>query len=229
MRLGAGAALCRRSRRRRRAARLRRWRLRCSRRWRSASASARSTGRACFATPSRSTRAAAAICGGLLLALAGWLRHRDRVTRIAAVLGAGMRHAGGVAAARAALRPRTAGDGRSGDLADLARATCARCSRCWSVLRTESADRRRHRRVPGGGAGRSRWSCCAEREAAPRFRVPRRGFGVLRRGGHHRRRDPRLFLRDLARHAAGRRAGAAAVCGAARSNGWCRAWRPLWS
>ena len=34
--------------------------------------------------------AAAAVCGGLLLALAGWLRHRDRVTRIAAVLGSGM-------------------------------------------------------------------------------------------------------------------------------------------
>jgi len=34
--------------------------------------------------------AAAAVCGGLLLAVAGWLRHRDRVTRIAAVLGSGM-------------------------------------------------------------------------------------------------------------------------------------------
>ena len=31
--------------------------------------------------------AAAAVCGGLLLALAGRLRHRDRITRIAAVLG----------------------------------------------------------------------------------------------------------------------------------------------
>ena len=33
--------------------------------------------------------AAATICGGLLLALAGRLRHRDRITRIAAVLGSG--------------------------------------------------------------------------------------------------------------------------------------------
>ena len=33
---------------------------------------------------------AAAICAGLVLALAGWLRHRHRITRIAAVLAAGI-------------------------------------------------------------------------------------------------------------------------------------------
>ncbi len=155
--------------------------------------------------------AAAAVCGGLLLALAGWLRHRDRVTRIAAVLGSGM----GTLAVLLLLEPQCIRGPMAmvdpaiwpiwlGDVREM--------QPLWSVLRTESVDRRRHRRVSGGGAGGSR-GLVAPGEAAPRFRVPCRSYGVFFGGGHHRRRDPRLFLRDLAGYAAGRRAGAAADCG----------------
>jgi hypothetical protein len=49
--------------------------------------------------------AAAAACGGLVLALAGWLAHRHRVTRIAAVLGS----ATAAAAALLLLEPRCVG------------------------------------------------------------------------------------------------------------------------
>ena len=78
--------------------------------------------------------AATAVCGGLLLALAGRLRHRDRVTRIAAVLGSGM----GTLAVLLLLEPQCIrGPMAMVDPAiwPIWSATCARCSRCLSVFR----------------------------------------------------------------------------------------------
>ena len=97
-----------------------------------------------------------------------------------------------------------------GGVADLARAR-ARDAAAHSADGEEPADRDRDRGVPGCAPWSPRWFCrrspniAAISAFSPR---PRRLSSAFR---HHAGRHQGLFLRDLARHAAGRGAGAASV------------------
>ncbi len=170
--------------------------------------------------------AAAAVCGGLLLALAGWLRHRDRITRIAAVLGS----AAGTLAVLLLLEPRC----MRGPLAMVDPAI-------WPIWLGEVREMQPllsvFRKNPLTASAIAAFPAAALVAVAILLRQERlrRDFGFLtavlvfcRGGGHHGRRDPRLFLCDLARHAVGCRAGAAADSRRSKSSGWCRGWRLLW-
>ena len=169
--------------------------------------------------------AAAAMSAGLVLALAAWLKHADGVTRVFAVAGAGCLAARGVRAARAALR--RAGrsrwsirrSGRSGTI------MCADCSRSVAVFRTNPLTAAAIAAFPALALV-AMLKLMTEREASPRLRLPHGELCLPRRGRDHARGDPRLFLCDLAWHAAGRRARAAAVRRAADSSGSCRGLRP---
>ena len=171
---------------------------------------------------------AAVICGGLMLALAGWLKHEDRATRVFAVAGAAS-----LAAAVLLLIEPACAHGPFG-MVDPAiwPIWLGEVREMQPLLRgvpEESADRGRHRGVSGARRGRDLGDAAA---TAPM----RRDIGFLAAAavfliavvvtlGAIRG----YLLCDLVRHADGRGDGAAAVRGAAAQDiggaAWPRPWR----
>ena len=229
LRRGVRAALRGRSRRRRGAARLWTRARAVARRWRSrvSVGPAHWTRSLCDAIAINN--AAAAICAGLVLALAGWLRHR--ASRDADRRGARRRRRGRrrfcCCSSRAASR---------GPLAMVDPAIwpiwlgeVREMQPLLSVWRKQSADRRGHRRVSRRWRCSPPWCCCASGSCAAILGFSRAVAGVPRRGGHHgRRRSAPIPMRcgSACRWSRCWRCGCSRRCGSRRVA--CRAWLPAW-
>ena len=174
------------------------------------------TGCAAYATPSRSTGWRWRV--DRRARTRGSAERNSRATRMPCALAwataAAVAAIGAVRLDRAALPARALRHDGPGGVADLARA-CARDAAAHSADGEEPADRDRDRDLPGGGAGcraraAARIAICAAISAISPRRAALIAAVVTTLAA-----IKALFLRDLARHAAGRGVCAASVRGAA--------------